>query len=506
MKNASFVVASLLLCSCGDNVPIQVDAPPSDAVIPDSSPPDALVSDAVIPDAAPIDAFVEAPWNQRLFIPPQLLGPQFQLNVAPSTREFFPGVITSTYGINGDFLGPTLVMRRGDDVRLDVTNNLAEMTTMHWHGFHVAAADDGGPHSMIDVGSTWSPQFTVLNEAGTYWYHPHPHGQTTPQVSKGLAGLIIVQDDHEDGLSLPRTYGVDDIPLIIQDKDITAEGVITSAELGDTMMVNGQIEAVCDLPAQLVRLRLLNASNMRTYAFGMSDGRSFSMIAGDAGLLDSPVPMTRVRLTPGERAEIVVDLSQDLGAELALMSYSAELTGGIIGGPGSPPGPGSTLNGTNFEVMRISVGAARLSAVTALPATLITRTRWSESDAARTRTVDMTRINGNFTFDNMLFDMEVINHTVQLDDIEIWEIRNMTAIAHPFHIHDISFFILDRNGVPPPAHEQGPKDVFMLRPNERLRFITRFEDFADPTTPYMYHCHMLPHEDDGMMGQFVVLP
>ena len=119
------------------------------------------------------------------------------------------GTTTPTFGYNGDFLGPTLLMNKGDSVTLNVTNSLNTSTTVHWHGFHVAPENDGGPHQAILPGTTWSPSFKIRNEAATYWYHPHGEGKTEIQVSKGLAGLIIIRDSAEASYALPRTYGVD---------------------------------------------------------------------------------------------------------------------------------------------------------------------------------------------------------------------------------------------------------------------------------------------------------
>ena len=161
-----------------------------------------------------------------LFIPPTISGTDFQLNVQPGTVSFWNGINTPSYGVNGNFLAPTLIFNKGDVVTLHVTNNLTNTaTTMHWHGLHVPAKYDGGPHQVINSGTTWDATYEVKNDAGTFWYHPHDAGKTDLQVSKGLAGLIIVKDNTEASLSLPRTYGEDDFPLIVQSK---AFDVLTS--------------------------------------------------------------------------------------------------------------------------------------------------------------------------------------------------------------------------------------------------------------------------------------
>ena len=165
---------------------------------------------------APLALWAQVP----LPIPDTLSGSSINLTVQEGTWEFHAGEMVNTYGYNGDLLGPTLLLEQGGTVTLNVTNALPDLTTTHWHGLHVSAENDGGPHSLIYPNTTWSPSFTVLDRASTFWYHPHGHGLTDYQVSKGAAGMIIVRDAQEAALDLPRTYGVDDIPLILQTKAI----------------------------------------------------------------------------------------------------------------------------------------------------------------------------------------------------------------------------------------------------------------------------------------------
>ena len=194
-----------------------------------------------------------------LAIPPVLSGTTFELNLQNGSRTFFPGSTTTTMGINGDLLGPTLILNAGDVVIMNVHNNLGEESTIHWHGMHVSAANDGGPHTVIEPGTTWSPQFEILDKAGTYWYHPHLHEKTAEHVTKGIAGFIIVKDAEEAALALPRTYGEDDFPIVLQSRAFDADKqFIVETAADDFMMVNGTLDAYLDAPAQVVRLRLLN--------------------------------------------------------------------------------------------------------------------------------------------------------------------------------------------------------------------------------------------------------
>lgn len=462
-----------------------------------------------------------AVWGQTpLPIPDTLSGAAMQLTVQEGTWEFHPGEVVNTYGVNGDLLAPTIILQQGQQVTLNVTNTLPDLTTMHWHGLHVSAANDGGPHSLIYPNTTWSPSFTVLDKASTFWYHPHGHGLTDYQVTLGLAGMIIVRDPEEAALALPRTYGVDDIPLILQAKAIVGGQLMVHTGLDSIITANGVRNAWKEVPAQVVRLRCLNGSSERTFNLGLSNGMEFQVIGTDGGLLSAPVPSTRLQLMPGERAELLVDLGALQGLAFQLMAYNSELPTGIIGaaqvGNGSAYLDGyleNGLNGADHALCSFTVGAPTANAINAIPATLATVVPYSPADVDVTRTFLMVpasmgpleMIEGPFEMNGELFDMDVINEVVELGATEIWEFTNNTMLGHPIHIHDIQFNILDRNGAAPEAWESGWKDVVYVPPMGSARVITRFDDFADPDMPYMYHCHLLMHEDEGMMGQFVVV-
>lgn len=449
-----------------------------------------------------------------MWMPDTLSGTNFNLTMQISSKSFIDGLTTETYGFNGNYLGPTIIWEKGDWVQMNVTNQIGETSTVHWHGAHVPPEADGGHHSAIQPGETWTPYFQILDQATTMWYHPHLHERTEEHVYRGLAGAIIIRDEEEAALSLPREYGVDDIPLILQDRSFNNDGSFVfdnqapgPGEMGELMVVNGTLNALHEVPAQYVRFRLINGSSARVYNVGLSDGRNFQQIASDGGLLESPVTMNRLRVGNGERMEIVVDFSADQGDTLFLMSYASELTNGEPGGAGGMP-PAGPLDGADFNMVALVVTAPTANAVTSIPSALTQHFIWDESEADTTRVMVMSGP-PNFTINGVVFDPTVVNETVRLGDIEIWEIENPAAgpgaAPHPFHIHDVQFYILDRGGVAPPENERGRKDVVLVYPNETVRFITRFEDFADEDTPYMYHCHFLRHEDRGMMGQFIVV-
>jgi bilirubin oxidase len=456
-----------------------------------------------------------------LFIPDTLTGNTIQLNIQEGQQQFFSGTTTQTYGINGDFLAPTLILNKGQQVSMNVTNMLSDSTTIHWHGMHVAPENDGGPHTPILPNSNWNPQFEVMDWASTYWYHPHLHHKTNEHVQKGIAGMIIVRDAIEAAIVLPRTYGVDDIPVIIQSKGFDSNNqIIVETALDNTIMINGTINPVSSLPAQIVRLRLLNGSSERIYNIGLSNGADFTLIGTDGGLLEAAISLSRLKLAPGERAEILLNLGGLNGQTLFLKSFGSELPNGLYGAAQPGMGAGQTipnytlnlLNGNDFNLLQINVLATTANPVLTLPTNLVSHNPWLEQNADQTRTVTFspanmgpTAINGPFVFDMMPFDMMMINHIIQLNDIEVWTLQNNTPIAHPFHIHDVPFYILDINGIAPPPELAGRKDVVLVPGGMgTVRFISKFEDFSNEMVPYMYHCHMLTHEDGGMMGQFIV--
>jgi len=458
--------------------------------------------------------------QNELFIPETMSGNEFNLSLQNGTTQLFDGDATETMGANGGNLGPTLIFEQGEFVNINVANNIGEETTIHWHGMHISPENDGGPHSVIMPGETWNPNFTVMDKACTMWYHPHLHEKTNEHVTKGITGFIIIRDDEEAALDLPRTYGVDDFPLNLQTKQFDASNQIVIGEHGDNVpMVNSTIDAFVEFPAQVVRLRVLNGSSMRVFNLGFSNNSTFYQIGSDGGLLSEPISMDRLLLAPAERAELLVDLGDMTGESIELKSYGSTLPQSAYGIAGlstmqgvAPSGYNSNeLNGNDFILLGINVGAQTDNPILTIPSLLVDVTPIDESEATLTRNLQITApnmmqnsITGPFVFDGQSFDMNVINQTVQLGDTEIWEIFNMSMVAHPFHIHDVQFYILDRNGVIPPENERGRKDVVLVKNMETVRFIAKFEDHADDEVPYMYHCHMLQHEDEGLMGQFIV--
>jgi len=469
---------------------------------------------------------IKAQYN-TMSMPEALYGTTFNLNIHETTKQLTTGNQTITGAINNEtFWGPTLFINKGDLVHLNVTNNLNESTTLHWHGMHLPAVMDGGPHQIIPAGTLWQPYWTVKNQASTLWYHPHLHETTQAQMTKGVGGFIIVKDAAEAALALPRTYGTDDIVLALTSRsyNTTTNTFVTppasTRVYGDYMLTNGTPNAQYTLPKQFVRLRILNAEIERGYNLGFSDNRTFYVIGNDGGLLNAPVAISgtnRVKLMVGERIEIMVNLGNDaIGSSVDLKAYNS---GQALGFPGGEPNTsgafGSLLNNVDFSVLHIIVGTTTTltTPITAVPASLIPNTYWSATDATVTRAIAIT--NGNpgpasvpFNLDNHTFVADYIDKTVNLNDIEKWTVTNNAVFGHSFHVHDIEFKVVARNGSATGVgtHESGWKDTFYVPRNESVTFVGKFDDFADAdvTHPYMYHCHFGGHEDGGMMGQFIV--
>ena len=418
------------------------------------------------------------------------------LEARTGTVELVAGKPTASLGYNGPILGPTIRVRRGDSVRVAVRNGLAEDTTIHWHGLHVPAEMDGGPHQVIGVGQTWRPEFVIDQEAATLWYHPHLLDKTAEQAYRGLGGFFLIDDEVSDRLPLPRSYGVDDIPVILQDRRIGDDGQlrygpagpdVMHGYLGNVMLANGAVSPVLQAPAGVLRLRLLNGSSSSVYRLTLSDGTRMHQVASDGGFLERPVELEAVVLSPGERAEVLVDLrGRATGRALSL---EAEL---FQGG----------------RLRALSIVASRPAATAlSIPAALAPVERLDPARSERVRPFVLSTMGpgGQLTINGRHIDMHRVDETVRLGATEIWEVSNramgMMQIPHSFHMHNVQFQVLSLNGAPPPATLAGRKDTVLLWPGDTMRLIVAFEDY---TGVYMYHCHLLEHEDFGMMGQYEV--
>ncbi len=460
---------------------------------------------------------VNAQYN-TLWIPDTLSGTTFNLNIKDTFAQIVKtGNQTITGGINNKFWGPTLFLNKGDVVHMNVKNSTNDSTTIHWHGMHLPAVMDGGPYQVIPPGTLWQPYWTVNNNAATYWYHPHLHEMTMDQITKGIGGLIIVRDQVEAALPLPRKYGVDDIPLVLTDRKFSTSNQFTVAPYGDSMLTNGVLRAQFNVPAQVLRFRVLNGAIERSYNLGFSDGRSFYVIASDGGLLNAPVSVTKYLIHAGERVEILVNCSGQSGTSVDLKAYNSLLGNFVAGGENFVTGPfGNALGKKDFNILHLNIGAPTNNPINVIPTALVNNTLLNAASATVTRQLTITDSAGAgatgpnyFVLNHHLFKYNKNDYQVPLNNTEIWEITSSSIFGHPFHIHDVEFNIISVNGVAPVAAQAGWKDVVFIpgktgNTSTVVKFIAKFDDFADSLHPFMFHCHISLHEDEGMMGQFIV--
>ncbi|MFF3225220.1 multicopper oxidase family protein [Nocardia suismassiliense] len=421
----------------------------------------------------------------------------FHLDVRQGTSEILPGRRTPTWGYNGSILGPTLRARRHESVAFTIRNSLPEPTTVHWHGMHVPARCDGGPHQTIAAGGTWEPGWTIDQQAATLWYHPHPHGATEKHVYRGLSGLFIVDDDTTDTLDLPEEYGVDDIPLVIQDRRFTADGTLDESDptdvglLGDTIVVNGIAGAHLDVRTDRVRLRILNGSSGRIYNLAFADDRPFQLVATDGGLLAAPTTLHNIQLSPGERAELVVELRGRERIMLRALPIQQRRDIDRAAAFGFDD---------TFDIVQLRA-APTLKPSAAVSNSLTTIPALAPIGAAPDHTFELKW----FMINGRRMDMNRIDMTIPVDTTQVWSVRNNDNWPHNFHVHDVQFQVVDVDGQAPPPALAGWKDTLYTEPQSTYRLAMRFAEHSDPTYPYMFHCHLLLHEDHGMMGQFLVL-
>lgn len=437
--------------------------------------------------------------------------------------EVLEGDPDAVQDIEGSYLGPILRFRTGQKVRIHFTNDLPEPSIVHWHGLHVPEAADGHPRLAIDPGETYTYEFQILNRAGTYWYHPHPHGRTGPQVYNGLAGLLLISDAEEGNAGLPD--GEYDLPLVIQDRSFDAQNQFVylpngmqdriNGFVGDQILVNGEIDYGLSLATRAYRLRLLNGSNSRTYKLAWSDGTPLTVIATDGGLLEQPVRRDYVTLAPGERVELWADFSErSVGTEVWLQSLP--FRGATASGMGMMGSSSRLANGAPFDVLRVRI--EREEAETrSLPEQLST-IRWNAIEEAvnrrKPRTFELAMRHMNWLINGRTFEMDAVarDEVVRLGDTEVWEFVNQDpamTMMHPMHVHEVQFQVLERE-VHPSLQEvydtvrhgyvdEGWKDTVLLMPGERVKLLIKFGHYAGL---YLYHCHNLEHEDLGMMRNF----
>jgi FtsP/CotA-like multicopper oxidase with cupredoxin domain len=457
--------------------------------------------------------------------------------------ELLSGDPASVTVLPGSYLGPILRVRRGQRVRVHFTNDLPEPSIVHWHGLLVPDDMDGHPRFAVGAGQSYTYDFQVVNRAGTYWFHPHPHGLTGGQVYRGLAGLFIVGDDEEAALGLPQ--GEYDLPLVLQDRQFDAGNQLVylgqgggmmgdgmtqmMGFLGDRILVNGQLDFTLPVATRAYRLRLLNGSNSRIYKLAWRDGSPLTVIATDGGLLEQPVQRPFVMLAPGERIELWADFAgRKLGDELFLDSVKFvgaegdELTGGM-GGMGGMMHTAALPNGAAFPVARFRV-VRQEQGSEKLPAFLARIERYQPADAVnatKPRQVVITNRMMMWQLNGRSFEMTGVaaDEVGRVGELMVWEFVNarnpgqmmeQNGMAHPLHVHGTQFQVLERQVLPELQAgvesvragyvDEGWKDTVLVMPGERVKVLLKF---VYPGL-FLYHCHSLEHEDQGMMRNFRV--
>ena len=419
--------------------------------------------------------------------------------------------------IPDSYLGPVFRVRTGQRVRINYHNRIPAESIVHWHGLHVPADMDGHPRLVVPEDGRYIYEFTVGNRAGTYWYHPHPHGTTGHQVYGGMAGLFIVEDDEEAALNLPA--GEFDIPLVIQDRVFDSQNRLVymangmhdrmHGVMGNTILVNGKPPERFSASARAYRFRILNGANARVYDLSWSDGAPLVVIGNDGGLLETPVKRDHLWLGPGERVDIWADFSgYTKGEQVNLTArFTDGAGGGMMGGMMRRRRPRQR----SIAVLPVEVTGKHRERTT-LPERLSTHAVPALEEAENYGSpkrflLQMRHMQG--TINGRVFQMQDVarDELVGLNTSEIWEFINggghmgMT-LPHPMHLHGMQFRIVGRAGVTHDGYlDAGWKDTFLLMPGEAARIHVRFTDYPGL---FLYHCHNLEHEDGGMMRNYYV--
>ena len=422
---------------------------------------------------------------------------EFTLTAAPAKLALIPDFTSDVYAYNGQVPGPTLEVREGDRVRVRFRNDLPVPSTIHWHGIHLPFEADGSPFHPVAPGGTHDYVFTLMpGSAGTYWYHPHPHHTTGYQVAKGLYGVLIVRAPDDPLQHLPEKV------LLLSDNRLRADGSIDFAEPhsmqdlidrengreGDLIFVNGTITPTLAIGSgEVQRWRVINASASRVYRLAIP-GHTFLHVGNDGGLFERPVEKSEIVLASAERVELLVRGTGAPGSRTTLeaLPYDRYI-------PQTRP-VGWEKSRT---LLSIEYSTAPPVQPVALPGALRHIPPLDTLEASATRLMVLTQgmINGRH------MDMGRVDVQAKLGATEIWEVENLVGMDHPFHLHGYQFQVLDRNGIPEPFRSW--KDVANVPKHESARFIVRYDDFAGK---WMFHCHILDHEDHGMMGVLEVTP
>lgn len=448
---------------------------------------------------------VEGSFDTPLAIPAVSNG-SASLTAQFSVAELLKGRSSTTLSYANGLLGPTIVANTGDTVNVSLQNSLSEETNIHWHGLILPENMDGHPKDVASAGGSFNYSLPIIQRAGTYWYHPHPHGLTAKQVFMGLAGMFIVNDPEEAALNLPS--GEFEVPIILQDKHFEGNNLeyspnddeIMTGYLGEQILVNGQHAPFLNVASTWYRLRILNGSTARVYNLALTGGKQMILIGSDGGLLASPETVSSILLGPGERIDVLIDFSGvAIGKEIYLVSNKFSEY--------------NVQGRQSFSLLKFKVDRTENSNFT-LPSTLSNVSTLNPSLSVKTRTIDIAQTiggegghggMGRHSINGKIFEMERVDETVSAGTTEIWKFDNSAGDEiHPMHIHGVQFQVLERTGGRNViiASEKGWKDTILLMPGEKVSLIMTFPDY---TGVFVFHCHNLEHEDDGMMLNYKII-
>jgi len=471
--------------------------------------------------------------------PPTVSADGLTMAARRGAADLGPGTVQA-YTINGSVPSPTLRVRQGERARIDLMNELPEPTIMHWHGLAVPQEADGHPRLAVGPGETYSYDYPILNRAGTYWYHPHPHHRTAAQTYMGLGGFLIVEDDEEDGYELPS--GEFEMPLMLQDKrlggglslsyDVAMGHDMMHGLLGDTALANGVVDPTVDVRRSRYRLRIANGCNARILDLGLSNGAPMTLIGTDGGLIEAPVTVERIMLAPAERVDVIVDFSRARpGERIMLRSFTFDVPGmmGMMGGMargggggrggrggrgGSMPRGGMMMGGdlqgaTEMDFLEFVVQDTRPEAGRPLPdhfAPVPDRGEPTGSTPRQTFTFTSSMMGPGgpmHAINGLQFEMLRVDARIPRMESQVWTFVNDSELPHPVHAHAGQFRPLSRTGgrgrlMP---WENGLKDTILIMPGESVDVMARF--YYEGL--YLLHCHNLEHEDMDMMINFEVV-
>ena len=425
------------------------------------------------------------------------------IEAGTSTHEFVPGLASQILAYKGAGAGVVIEATEGDRVKITFRNRVPDQpSTIHWHGLEIPADQDGGPMNPVASGADYTYEFTIPEgSAGSYWYHPHPHGLTSEQVYRGLAAPFIVHSKSD-----PLSPQLGDTTLFITTVSLNSDSTIAenadvdlmNGREGDHVLVNGTKQPILALqPGSSRRFRLYNATSGRYLRLAL-EGHTMTLVGTDGGLIPAPIRgLKELVLAPAERAEIIVDFKSNVG-RFNLMSRAYER-----GWMGDNKPVAKALPLMTFELAGVVVKPItlpeKLRDIEALgESTASKRLEFSENMGMANGAMTM-----NFLIDGKSFDMNRIDLKARVGEVELWEIYNGSDMDHPLHIHGTQFQIVEREkkGKKTPVQFLAWKDTVNITSKETVRIKLRY------STPglRMYHCHILEHEDNGMMGTLDVV-